>query len=50
MDWPCHPPRSLRHQDCHVLDPRGKAKEGPSEDHVTEEGVERNEADGKDLE
>ena len=29
---------------------RGRAKEGPPEDHVAEDGGEENEADGKDLE
>ena len=38
------------HRDCPVLDPRGKAKEGPSEDHVAVDSRERNAADGKDLE
>ena len=28
VDWPCHPPRSLHHQDCLALDTRGKGKEG----------------------
>ena len=47
MGWPCHPPRNLHHQDCPVLDPRGKEREGSSEDHMGVDGRERNAADGK---
>ena len=50
MGWPCHPPRNLHHQDCPVLDPRGKEREGSSEDHMGVDGRERNAADGKDVE
>ena len=49
MYWPYHLPRNLHREDFPVLDPRGKAKKGPSEDHVAAEGRERNAADGKDL-
>ena len=33
-----------------TLDTGGKAKEGPSQDHVAADGGEGNEVDGKDLE
>ena len=40
MDWPCHPPRSLYHQDPPALESRGKSEEGVEE-------MRRNAADGK---
>ena len=50
VDWPRFPPRNLHHQNRSALDARGKAKEGPSEDHVAADGREGNKADGEDLE
>ena len=50
VDWPCHPARSLHHQDRPILDARGQAKEGPPKDHVAADSGEGNKADGKDLE
>ena len=50
MDWPYHLSRSLHHQDQPAVDPRGKAKEGPSKDHMAVDGGTINAADGKDLE
>ena len=47
MDWPCHQPRNLHYQDRSILNPRGKAKEGTSEDHLAADGSERTVADGK---
>lgn len=47
VDWPCHPPRNLHHQDHPALGGRGKVKEGPSCGGRWGEG---NEADWEDLE
>ena len=41
MDCACYPPRNLHHQDCLAKDATGKAKEGPSEEHVAADGGER---------
>ena len=47
MDWPCHLPRSLHHQDRPPLDARGKGKDGPPEDHMLVDSGEGKEVDGK---